>query len=424
MGITNDGRHQAAGRGDFGQQFAQRLLIWALERTIRSGTLRLRLPNGAALSFGNSAPEIGVRLHDWKTVIRLAINPDLALGESYMDGSLTLEQGHIYDLLEMCLINCNQTGGTPWMGLLRRLRYFGRRMMMNNPIGRARKNVAHHYDLSDDLFALFLDEQRQYSCAYFAQPHMSLEEAQEAKIRHIEAKLNLKTGQRLLDIGSGWGGLGLAIARAGQVDVTGVTLSEEQHRFAEAAARDQGLADRVRFQLLDCREVEGKFERIVSVGMFEHVGAPRFQEYFNKIASLLTKDGVALVHTIASVQPPAAPHPWIRKYIFPGGYIPSLSEIAPAIENSGLVITDMEVLRLHYAETLKAWRQRFVARWDDAAALYDTRFCRMWEFYLAACEAGFRHNGLVVLQIQLARDQKSVPLVRDYMSGGSQSQAG
>ncbi|PHQ98061.1 MAG: SAM-dependent methyltransferase [Marinosulfonomonas sp.] len=414
MSITNDGPHQVTAPVNYGRALAKTLLTRTLKQVIRSGAVQIELPDGSAVSLGKGSAEIGVRLHDWKTIFRLVINPDLALGESYMDGTLTFDQGNIHDLLDLCLANSKSTA---WMGLLRRLRVAGRRLVMNNPIGQAQKNVAHHYDLSDELFELFLDEHRQYSCAYFARPDMSIDQAQDAKIRHIATKLLLKPGQRLLDIGSGWGGLGLALARRGQVNVTGVTLSVEQKRYAEAEARRQGMSDRVRFQLLDYRKVAGKFERIVSVGMFEHVGAPRYGEYFNKIAGLLTEEGVALVHTIARVQPPSAPHPWIRKYIFPGGYIPSLSEITPAIENSGLLVTDMEVLRLHYAETLKIWRERFVAKWDKAAKLYDDRFCRMWEFYLASSEASFRHNGLVVVQIQLARNQSAVSLVRDYMSG-------
>ncbi len=416
MSISNQVPQVPAMRGGLGKQVVRKLLGRYLRSFIRFGTLEIFLPDGSVVSAGSGAPRLAVRLNGWKNVFRLAVNPELAFGEIYMAGDLTLVEGDLYALLDYLMSNFNTRGTAATGGLRQRLRFLARRALMNNPVGRAQKNVAHHYDLSDELFELFLDDQRQYSCAYFARPDMSLEEAQTAKIDHIATKLGLARGQKLLDIGSGWGGLGLALSKQGQVDVTGVTLSVEQQRYAEAEAEKRGLEDKVRYKLLDYRDLEGQFDRIVSVGMFEHVGAPRFQEYFNKVSTLLADDGVALVHTIASLQPPAVPHPWISKYIFPGGYIPSLSEITPAIENSGLVVADIEVLRLHYAETLKIWRERFLANWDKAVALYDERFCRMWEFYLASCEAGFRHNGLVVVQIQLTHDQAAVPLVRDYMA--------
>ena len=417
MSVSNDTPPMTTFRGNFFGQMARSLLARSLRQMLHTGTVAITLPDGGRLVIGQGLPRVALKLHDWRTVFRLATNPNLAAGESYMDGRLTMERGDIYDLLDLCMINFGQKISRKDDGLWARLRFLGRRLMMNNPVGRAQKNVAHHYDLSDELFELFLDEQRQYSCAYFAEPDMSLDEAQEAKISHIANKLQLRPGQRLLDIGSGWGGLGLALAEKSGVDVTGVTLSVEQQRYAEADAQSRDLSDQVRFKLLDYRKLSGRFDRIVSVGMFEHVGAPRYQEYFDKVAKLLKDDGVALIHTIASLKPPSTPHPWIRKYIFPGGYIPSLSEITPAIENSGLVVGDIEVLRLHYADTLRVWRQRFLQNWDKAAALYDQRFCRMWEFYLASCEAGFRHNGLVVVQIQLSKNQQAVPLVRDYMYG-------
>jgi cyclopropane-fatty-acyl-phospholipid synthase len=297
-----------------------------------------------------------------------------------------------------------------------RLRQLLRHLLMHNPIGKAQQNVAHHYDLNDDLYDLFLDPERQYSCAYYASPEDSLEEAQMRKMRHIAAKLCLVPGQKLLDIGSGWGGLGLFLAREAGVDVTGVTLSVEQQTYAEARATREGISEQARFVLRDYREEPDSYDRVVSVGMLEHVGARHYDEYFTKVATLLKKDGVAMIHTIGRVSGPSAPNPWFRKYIFPGGYIPALSEITPAIEKSGLVISDLEVLRLHYAETLKAWRARFMARRGEVAALYDERFCRMWEFYLAACEAGFRYNGLVVFQLQLAHNADAVPLTRDYLA--------
>ncbi|MBO9463314.1 class I SAM-dependent methyltransferase (plasmid) [Labrenzia sp. 5N] len=391
------------------------ILDRALRRIARAGTVWLRLPDGETRRYGSGVLECAIALHDWPTLRRIALNPDLALGEAWMDGTLTVEQGDLYDFLALCLSNIGRGPG-PWSRRVhKRLRMMGRRFLMHNPVGRAQKNVAHHYDLGDDLYELFLDPERQYSCAYFKTPADSLETAQEQKMRRIAAKLQLAPGQQVLDIGSGWGGLGLYLARTTGANVTGVTLSVEQQKYSAARARREGLDKWARFELRDYRHETGPYDRIVSVGMFEHVGASHYSEYFAKVASLLTNDGVALVHTIGSVAEPAAPHPWLRKYIFPGGYIPSLSEIAPAIEHAGLIVTDLEVLRLHYAETLKAWRERFLARRTEATALYDERFCRMWEFYLAACEAGFRFNGLVVFQIQLTRRFDSLPWTRGYV---------
>lgn len=405
---------------------ASRLLDWVLGQIIHTGALDLRLPDGQLRHFGHGRADVAIRIHNWKTARRIALNPDMALGEAYMDGSLTLTKGDIYDFLAFCMINIgpdrqNGDHGYWIRRLQQRVRWLGRRFAMYNPIGRAQRNVAHHYDLSDELYELFLDDQRQYSCAYFASPQDTLEEAQTAKIRHIAAKLDLHKGQRVLDIGSGWGGLALALARAAETDVTGLTLSTHQHGYANSKAALENLADRVRYHLRDYRLEEGRYDRVVSVGMFEHVGAGHYDEYFAKVAELLHDDGVALIHTIGSVGEPTAPQPWIRKYIFPGGYVPSLSEITPAVEKSGLVITDVEVLRLHYAETLKAWRERFLANLPKVEKLYDQRFCRMWEFYLAASEAGFRHNGLVVFQIQLAKRLDALPMTRDYISKAERS---
>jgi len=395
---------------------SQRLLEHALSTLIRRGTLRLRLPDGSTRRFGQGSPEIAIALWDNRTLRRIALNPDLAVGEAWMDGTLTVERGDIYGLLDLCLSNTGAGPGYALRRLQRRLRRLVRPLLMHNPLGRAQRNVAHHYDLCDRLYELFLESERQYSCAYFATPGDSLEQAQGRKMRRIAAKLRLEPGQKLLDIGSGWGGLGLFLARSAGADVTGVTLSVEQQKYAEARAAGEGLSDRARFALRDYRQEPGQYDRVVSVGMFEHVGVGHYDEYFTKVAELLKPDGVALIHTIGSIAEPSAPHPWIRKYIFPGGYIPSLSEITPAIERSGLVVSDIEVLRLHYAETLKAWRERFMARRDEVKALYDERFCRMWEFYLAACEAGFRHSGLVVFQIQLAHRMDAVPLTRVYLA--------
>ncbi len=285
-----------------------------------------------------------------------------------------------------------------------------------NPASRSKKNVAHHYDLSDTLYDLFLDAGRQYSCAYFAEPDFTLEQAQLAKKNHIASKLLLKEGLKVLDIGCGWGGLAFHLNEVSGAEMTGVTLSEEQLKYAQEKAAKSGLANNVQFRLQDYRAINEKFDRIVSVGMFEHVGAPHYQEYFDKIAELLTDDGVALVHTIGRYDGPGATDPFTRKYIFPGGYSPALSEIVPHIERAGLIMTDIEILRLHYAETLKEWRRRFLANRDKVKEIYDERFCRMWEFYLAGSECAFRFGGHCNFQIQLARSQHAIPLTRDYMT--------
>ena len=290
-----------------------------------------------------------------------------------------------------------------------------------NPAGAAQCHAAHHYDLSDTLYDLFLDQDRQYSCAYFLSPDDSLEEAQAQKKRHIAAKLLLKPGCRVLDIGSGWGGLALYLASLTGAEVTGITLSEEQVKAARRRAAEAGLSDRVRFHLRDYRDEHGSYDRIVSVGMFEHVGVNHFKTFFRQVKDLLNDDGVALLHSIGRAEGPGITNPWIRKHIFPGGYSPALSEVVPVIEKTGLFVTDIEVLRLHYAETLKEWRRRFNANRTRIAEIHDERFCRMWEFYLAGAEAAFRHNGQIVFQIQLAKRQDAVPLTRDYITDGERA---
>jgi cyclopropane-fatty-acyl-phospholipid synthase len=295
------------------------------------------------------------------------------------------------------------------------VRRWAGRLLQHNSHRRSRRNVAHHYDLSGQLYDLFLDADKQYSCAFYELPGDSLETAQLNKKRRIAAKLDLKPGQRVLDVGSGWGGLSLHLAQTADIDVTGVTLSEEQLKIANARARDSGLSERVRFNLQDYRDVSGPFDRVVSVGMFEHVGVGHFDQFFRKLSSLLTDEGVALIHSIGRSDGPGATNPWIAKYIFPGSYTPALSEVLPAVERAGLYVTDIEILRLHYASTLADWRRRFVANWDRAKELYDERFCRMWEFYLAGCEMGFRHQGLMVFQLQVAKRVDALPLTRDYM---------
>ncbi|WP_342641679.1 cyclopropane-fatty-acyl-phospholipid synthase family protein [Rhodoligotrophos ferricapiens] len=383
---------------------------------VRTGTLVLIDVRGHSHTFGDSTgTPVVVRITDPSVYRKLSVNPELYLGEAYMDGTLRMEQGDIYDFLALVLRNLEQSRYPKWMNVWEQFRYRMRRIHQHNPIGRAQRNIAHHYDLNGTLYDLFLDRDRQYSCAYFEQPTSTLEEAQLAKKRHIAAKLHLKPGLKVLDIGSGWGGLGLYLAEVADVDVTGVTLSEEQYKLSNERAANRGLSDRVRFLLQDYRHLKSKFDRIVSVGMFEHVGIGHYREFFEAVRELLTEDGVAVLHSINRSDGPGATNPWIAKYIFPGGAIPALSEVVPVLERSRLYITDIEILRLHYAETLREWRRRFVQSWDKAKALYDERFCRMWDFYLAASETAFRFQGMNNFQIQFTRNQHALPLTRDYM---------
>jgi cyclopropane-fatty-acyl-phospholipid synthase len=378
----------------------------------KEGSAVIRLPGGRDIVVGDHPPEVVVRIADVKTALRIARRTDLAFGEAYMDGGLVIEQGDIYGLLDLIGRNFKHRRNTKpslWRLLKRRIRQANDRFA-------ARRNVAVHYDLSVDLYRLFLDEDLQYSCAYFADPEMSLEQAQVAKKRHLLGKLLIEPDMKVLDIGCGWGGLGLTLAEEAGARVTGVTLSTEQHALANQRARAQGLAERADFRLQDYRDVTGPFDRIVSVGMFEHVGLPNYQAYFDAIARLLSDDGVAVIHSIGRKDGPNDTQPWIDKYIFPGGYIPALSEVLPAIERAGLWVADVEILRLHYAETLRAWRARFAARRDEAARMYDERFCRMWEFYLAASEISFRYAGHMVFQLQLTKQVDAVPLTRDYLT--------
>ena len=388
-----------------------------LSHLVRRGTLTVHWRDGRSTTYGAGAPRATMRLHGRWTGLAIGFRPDLALGEAYMDGRLTVEEGTIADVLEILMINMGTLRTPPLIiSAARELRTCIRRLSQFNPAPRARKNVAHHYDLSRELYDLFLDEDRQYSCAYFPQPRISLEAAQIAKKRHIAAKLRLdRPGLKVLDIGSGWGGLALDLARDGKADVLGVTLSTEQLTMARNRAAEAGVAEHCRFQLQDYRNVQGPFDRIVSVGMFEHVGVNHYSAFFEKARELLAPDGVMLLHTIGRTDGPGSTNPWIAKYIFPGGYTPAMSEVTRAIERAGFYISDIEVLRLHYAETLKEWRTRFVKNWAKAAALYDERFCRMWEFYLAGSEMTFRHDRLVVFQIQLTKSVDALPITRDYM---------
>ncbi|MDR3500858.1 MAG: cyclopropane-fatty-acyl-phospholipid synthase [Parvibaculum sp.] len=388
-----------------------------LNQVVARGSLRVVGVDDSVQTYGDGTGRlITIRLHDKGPHLALALNPYLKLGEAYMDGLLTVDAPHsIYDFLDLILGNLGSSYPSAAFKLYAALRRAKRRIDQHNPIGRAQQNVAHHYDLDGGIYDLFLDADKQYSCAYFAHPGMSLEEAQLAKKRHIAAKLAIEPGMRVLDIGCGWGGLAMTLAEETGAKVVGVTLSREQHKVANARAAERGLSDRVSFLLQDYRTLDDTFDRIVSVGMFEHVGVGYYGEYFNRVQKLLTPDGIALIHTIGRLDPPGATNPWIAKYIFPGGYIPALSEMAAAVEKTGLLMTDLEVLRLHYAETLREWRRRFMARREEAAKIYDERFCRMWEFYLAGSETSFRHEGMVNFQLQLTRKIDALPITRDYM---------
>jgi cyclopropane-fatty-acyl-phospholipid synthase len=391
------------------------LLDILLHRIVHRGSLTLVDARGVSHHYGdNSPPSLAVRLTDRRTERQLVRDPELALGEAYMDGRLQMVEGRIYDFLDLVLSNLRTAPLPHWTRSFTAIRYLVRRLTQFNPKWRARRNVAHHYDIDGAIYDLFLDHDRQYSCGYFTEG-ADLEEAQLAKKRHLAAKLAIEPGQHVLDVGSGWGGLGLYLAKVAQCDVTGITLSQEQLKISRERTAREGLARVARFEFKDYRKLEGHFDRIVSVGMFEHVGVNHFRAYFSKLHELLDDDGVAVIHTIGRSEPPTATNPFIAKYIFPGGYIPALSEMAAAIERSGLVISDLEVMRLHYAETLRAWRKRFLANWEKAAAIRDERFCRMWEFYLAASETAFRYQGLVVFQVQLVKRIKALPITRDYM---------
>lgn len=389
-----------------------------LSHLIKHGTLSVTFASGRQATFAgtNPGPDIAIKFADRATERRLFMNPDLVLGEAFMDGSVTVENGDIYDFLELCLMNLSWDLPDHWIQRVQgRLRRWGRGIAQYNPIGKAQQNVAHHYDLSDTLYDLFLDNDRQYSCAYYASGNETLEQAQDYKKRHIAAKLLLKPEHKVLDIGSGWGGLGLYLSDTSGADVTGVTLSVEQHKVSQDRVKERGVSDKVRFKLQDYRHEQNTYDRIVSVGMFEHVGVGHYEEFFKKIKELLDEDGVALLHTIGRADGPGATNPWLAKYIFPGGYTPALSEIVPVIERVGLYITDIEILRLHYASTLRDWRSRFNVNRDKVREIYDERFCRMWDFYLAGCEAAFRYGGQINFQIQLSRRQDAVPLTRDYI---------
>ncbi len=394
----------------------------ALRGLIRTGSLEFILPGDRRMILGDgAAPHLTARITDPLALAHIAATPYLGVGEAYMDGRLILENGSIRDLLELGARNAANLPARPRSGALNRWW----NTLRDERISRAaaRRNVAHHYDLSVDLYRRFLDADMQYSCAYFETPDISLEEAQTAKKRHITAKLDLNPGHTVLDIGCGWGGMALSMAAWTGARVDGITLSTEQLKTAQSRAEAEGLATHVRFSLTDYRDVAGRYDRIVSIGMFEHVGRASYQVFFDKIAALLADDGVAVIHAIGSSQTPGPVNPFTTKYIFPGAHVPSLSEVLPAIERAGLRVCDIEILRLHYAETLRRWSERFAAHRDEIAALYDERFCRMWECYLAGAEMGFRHGGHMNFQLQLTKRVDALPITRAYMGDAERALA-
>ena len=392
------------------------LLANMLERFIQKGTLRVIEADSTLSEFaGSPEPVVTIRFHDPTLPLKLFRNPELHAGEAYMDEMLTFEDCSLEDFLNLFSINRGSMASYPLQKQIKRVSRMMRSVQQHNPIGKAQENVAHHYDLSSEMYRLFLDEDMQYSCAYFENGDETLEEAQAKKRRHIAAKLQLKNGQRILDIGCGWGGLALSLAQRADVEVLGVTLSEEQHRAAVERAAQMNLSDRVRFALLDYREVEERFDRIVSIGMFEHVGVARYDEFFGKVFNILEDDGVALLHSIGHMSPPSVASPWLRKYIFPGAYSPALSETLAATERQHLWVSDIEVLRVHYADTLVEWNRRFQSNRERIAEIYDERFCRMWEFYLLSAETMFRTGAQMVFQMMLSRIREATGLTRDYM---------
>lgn len=395
-----------------------RLLIGLLERVVKRGDLTVDGLPGGTRRFGDGGPpSVRVRLQDSEAARRLVTYPMLTLGEVYMDGGFVIENDDLRGLMELLLQNRAAGNRNAIIALQETLNNLLRPLLQINRRSKSRSNVAHHYDLNGDLYALFLDPDRQYSCAYFRSPDVPLDQAQIDKKHHIARKLCLQPGMRVLDIGCGWGGMALTLAQDYGAQVTGITLSQEQLSYAQARVQAAGLQDRIELRLQDYRDVTGSFDRVVSVGMFEHVGLPNYDMYFRKVHDVLTPDGIALIHTIGCWGRPGATNPWVTKYIFPGGHLPSLSELSPPFQRSGLVVSDIEVLRLHYALTLRHWYDRFMENIDKARALYDERFCRMWRFYLIGSEMSFRVYENAVFQLQFGRHNDSVPLTRDYMQG-------
>jgi len=392
-------------------------LVKFLKKLINKDGFLLVDANKKEYVIGNPEKKnpLKLKLLDSKLHYKLLLFPDLYLGEGYTDGSIVIENGSLTEFLDIVLKNIGRAEINNFSKIINKIRGTYRFLTSFNFIKNSKLNVAHHYDISEKLYDLFLDSKRQYSCAYFKNENDTLETAQDNKIAHIIKKLNLKPNQKILDIGSGWGTLALEIAKKSQCEVLGITLSKNQYEYSKKKAKELNLENQVEFKLIDYREVDQKFDRIVSVGMFEHVGRKFYKKYFDTVSKLLNENGVALIHTIGSPNPPRNPHPWITKYIFPGGYTPSLSEAVKPIENSGLVISDIEVLRIHYSHTLRHWKERFINNKEKVLNMFDERFFRMWEFYLAGCEMAFKWGDQVVFQLQLTKDYKSVPNTRDYI---------
>jgi len=395
-----------------------RLLSHLLKKFIDKGSLQIIDAQGKRYLFKGQleGPGVTARIHDKALYNKLFFNPELHAGEAYMDGTLTFEEGSsCYDFLYLFSINRKTLGAHPAQKILRDGWKRLRRLQQYNPVGKAALNVSHHYDISEQIYRLFLDRDMQYSCAYFSSLKEGLEQAQASKVRHICAKLGLKDGMKIAEFGCGWGGLSLRMAQLADVEITAVSLSAEQIRVCQERARQGGVENRVHFKLMDYRDLDGEFDRVVSVGMFEHIGAHFYDEFFGKMNDLLTPDGFALLHSIGRMSPPGTTSPFIRKYIFPGGYAPSLSEVLESVERTAMCVADTEVWRLHYAYTLKAWRTRFMENRDQAVEIYDERFCRMWEFYLGASELGFLHGSNMVFQLLLSKTHTAVPVERSYI---------
>ena len=392
-------------------------LLNFLRRLIKDDGFELVDANSKSYIIGKPKKETAIKLKilDKSLHWKLLLNPDLYLGEGYMNGSIVIENGSLTEFLDIALKNVGRQPTNELTNILGRFRRIYRYLTNFNLIGKSKENVAHHYDISEKFYDLFLDEKRQYSCAYFKDEDNTLEEAQNNKIDHIIKKLNLKPNQRVLDIGCGWGTLAIDIAKKTQCEVVGITLSENQLKYAKQKAKEMNLENQVDFRLADYRQLNEKFDRVVSVGMFEHVGRKFYKKYFNKVFEFLNEDGVALIHTIGSINPPRGPQPWITKYIFPGGYTPSLSEVSLPIEESGLIVSDLEVLRTHYQHTLRNWKDRFISKKEEVLEMFDEKFFRMWEFYLVSCEMAFKWSDQVVFQFQLTKKLKATPITRDYI---------
>ena len=392
-------------------------LVKFLNKLFTKGGFILEDAYGKEHVIGKPASEkpIKLKIHNKSLHYKLLLYPDLYFGEAYTDGSITIEGGELSNFLDIALENIGRRETNTFSELFNKFRGSYRYLTNFNFIKKSKMNAAHHYDISDDLYFLFLDPLRQYSCAHFKNENETLEQAQENKINHIIKKLNIRPNQKVLDIGSGWGSLAIEIAKKAKCQVTGITLSENQFEYSKKRIKELNLGNQVEFKLIDYREVKEKFDRIVSVGMFEHVGRKFYKTFFKKVSEILNDDGVALLHTIGSVNPPRDPHPWITRYIFPGGYTPSLSEVSGPIEKSGLIVSDIEVLRMHYAHTLRNWKERFKKNKEKVVQMFDERFFRMFEFYLSSCEMAFKHGDQVVYQFQLTKKLTTAPSTRDYI---------